>query len=232
MFQKACSTVRNAVYGILASTSEGSLDHCTTGTGFMIAPGVIATVAHLVRVGMDPEAEVHEQFEVIRAPDVGESMEDAFLIAEYPERDVALLRVPDPRSGSSLAFVDGIVPHGASCGSLGYPLAYVEALESGRNFVLVERFQGANISSYHTENTPDGDFDWYETDALMYSGSSGCPGFLVDGRVFGMQVRSLTRIEDVSPNDGTPKQETRIAISQWAPAHDIISIARNHGVRL
>jgi len=198
----------------------------------MIAPGVIATVAHLVRVGMGPEGEVHDQFEVIRSPDVGESMEDALLLAESPERDLALLRVPDSRSNISVTLVEGLVSHGASCGSLGYPLAYVETVDSGRNFALIERFQGANISSYHTESTPEGDFDWYETDSLMYSGSSGCPGFLVDGRVFGMQVRSLTRLEDFSPDEGGPLQETRIAISQWAPAHDIITIARNHGVRL
>ena len=71
MFQHACSIVRNAVYGILASTSEGDINHHTTGTAFMIAPGVIATVAHLVRVGMELGGEVHEQSEVIRSPDVG-----------------------------------------------------------------------------------------------------------------------------------------------------------------
>ena len=95
----------------------------------MIAPGVIATVAHLIRVGMELDGEIHEQFEVIRSPDVGESMEDAFLIAEYPERDVALLKVPDSRSNTSITFVDGIVLNSASCGSLGYPLAYVEPVE-------------------------------------------------------------------------------------------------------
>jgi hypothetical protein len=189
MLQEACSKVRATFYGILATTQKGGVDYGTTGTGFMIAPGVIATVAHLVRVGMDPAADVYDQFEVI-------------------------------------------VPHGASCGSLGYPLAYVETVESGRNFVLIERFQGANISSYHTESTPEGDLDWYETDSLMYSGSSGCPGFLVDGKVFGMQVRSLTRIEDFSPDERGSLQETRIAISQWAPAHDILSIARNQGLGL
>ena len=80
-------------------------------------------------------------------------MEDAFLLAEYPERDVALLRVPDSRSNTSITFVDGIVPNGASCGSLGYPLAYMEPVESGKNFVLIERFQGANIGRHTLRRT-------------------------------------------------------------------------------
>ena len=54
----------------------------TTGTAFMIAPGVLITAAHLLHVEGDVTRAVHTLFEVIGAPEIGPKMEPATLMAE------------------------------------------------------------------------------------------------------------------------------------------------------
>jgi hypothetical protein len=66
--------------------------------------------------------------------------------------------------------------------------------------------------------------NWYETDQLMYSGSSGCPGFLVDGRVFGMQSNTLTTV--ASSDD----ESKRLAIARQVPSKEILAYARASGI--
>ena len=71
---------------------------------------------------------------------------------------------------------------------------------------------------------------FYETDSLMYGGSSGCPGFLESGKVFGMHNRSVLE----APKGGQQGDTTgtRLAISMWVPSMDIIAFASAHGVKL
>lgn len=234
MFSKVCSQVRESIYGVLGSSqvSAGTVN-CTNATAFMIAPGVLSTAAHFVHVENDPSKSVHQSFEVIRMPDVGQKMETAQLIAEDSTMDIALLCINNPRSNICISFEAKRVPIGTSCGSYGFPLAKVDITKTGRRFNLVERFQGANISAFLTTTHPSGQqLSYYETDALMYQGSSGCPGFLTNGRVFGMHVKVL--VEKPKGASGAPKQtgrtETRLAISIWVPSMDIISFAKAHGI--
>lgn len=92
-------------------------------------------------------------------------------------------------------------------------------------FNLVERFQGAYISAFQTINYPNNKhLEFYETDALMYGGSSGCPGFTVEAKVFGMHVGTIT--------DGkATNNASRLAIALWIPSMDIIKFAEKHGVK-
>ena len=103
---------------------------------------------------------------------------------------------------------------------------------AGRSINLIQRFQGASISAFPTQQHPSGRaLDFYETDALMYSGSSGCPGFLRDGLVWGMHVSSVVE----GTNQGQSQQATgpaaRLAISLWVPSADIASFASANGVQ-
>lgn len=232
MFSKACSQVRESIYGVLGmSQINAKRVNYTNATAFMIAPEVLCTAAHFVHVENNPSKPVHTSFEVIRMPDIGQKMETAQLIAEESTRDIALLRINNPRSNTCVSLEAKRVPIGTSCGSSGFPLAQVVFTKTGRMFNLVERFQGASISAFLTD--PSGQqLSYYETDALMYRGSSGCPGFITNGNVFGMHIRS--RIEKPKGTSSSVKQmgqaETRLAISIWVPSMDIINFAKTHGI--
>jgi S1-C subfamily serine protease len=235
MFKQSCSQIRNALYGVIGSSKVGNQINCSNGTAFMIAPGVLATAAHLAHVESNPSKPAHTLFETIRAPDIGQSMEKAQLIAEDPIRDIAILRINNPRSNTCVTLEPNVVPIGTSCGSLGFPLASITFTPAGKAFNLVERFQGSSISAFHTQTLSGRQLSFYEIDALMYGGSSGCPGFLVNANVFGMQVRSVIdkpRGDLAGPHDKQAQTETRLAISILVPSIDIIAFAKNNGIAL
>jgi Trypsin-like peptidase domain len=97
----------------------------------MIAPGVLITAAHLLHVESDVTRAVHTLFEVIGAPEIGQKMEPATLIAEDSQRDIALLRLQSPRSLSCVRLETSMVPIGTICGSLGFPLAAIVSSPTG-----------------------------------------------------------------------------------------------------
>ncbi len=230
MFSTACAKNREAIYGVLCtSVIAKNRANITNGTAFMIAPGVLATTAHVVHLQSDPTKPVHSSFEVIRAPDVGSSMETATFLAEDAGLDLALLKIQAPRSKVCLNLATADVPRGTTCGSLGFPLAQVGVQAGKKKFNLLERFQGAHISALNNFTNPGGiQVTYYETDALMYEGSSGCPGFTTNGEVVGMQVKSLIQ----GKKTGSTTQETRLAISLWVRSPDIISFATANAVNI
>jgi S1-C subfamily serine protease len=236
MFSKACSKIQESIYGILGSSKVNAKRiSCANATGFMIAPGILCTAAHFVHVENNPSKPTHTSFEAIRMPDIGQKMEIAQLVAEDSARDIALLRIDSARSNACAALEANIVPIGASCGSFGFPLAQIVFTKAGRMFTLVGRFQGASISAFITRTDRSGQqLPYYETDALMYGGSSGCPGFLTNGNVFGMHNRSM--VEKPKGTSSSSKQmgqaETRLAISMWVPSMDIVNFAKAHGINI
>ncbi len=227
MFAEVCAAVRNSVYGIVGTWQpDGSPVSFTNGTGFMIAPGILVTVAHLVHRDADVANPTLQLFEVIRAPDIGQRLETAVLIAEDIARDMALLRIDDPRSEDSVTLATERVELGNSAGSLGFPLATVRYTGVDKVFHLVERFQGMSISALHTMVDEYGrEFTVYETDAPMYRGSSGCPGFLLNEQVFGMHVKSV-----VSDQEAPGPVGARLAISTWVPSMSIAAFAVDNGI--
>jgi len=230
-FSRACSKIREATYGIKALSQISSNQfNFSTGTAFMIAPGILITAAHLCHIENNPTRPRHSNFEVIRAPDVGKKMEKGTFIAEDIERDLALLRIDDPRSAKCVEFSLEKISVGTPVGSVGFPLAYIDVATG--IFHLVERFQGAYISSFHSIITPSGkELNSYETDALMYRGSSGCPGFLFNGKVFGMHNASIVD-QPRQVNEQEIRQEIRLAISLWIPAADIVNFAKSNNIEL
>jgi hypothetical protein len=233
MFADACTRIREAIYGLNGLSQVGPNQvNATNATGFMIAPGVIVTAAHFCHVENDPTKPVHQLFEVIRSPDIGQTMERAALLAEDSVRDVALLRVPAPRSNTCVTLTPNRVPTGTPCGALGFPLASVVFSQNARSFNCLERFQSASISAFATMTDPTGRvLGHYETDSLMYGGSSGCPGFLTDTQVFGMHTASITdRTAQAGAPPSSQKAGIRLAISIWVPAADILDFARASGV--
>lgn len=236
MFVDACSQIRECIYGLMGLSKIGPTQvNATNGTGFMVAPEFLVTAAHFCHVANDRSKPIHTKFEGIRSPDIGEKSETVEFVIEDVERDIALLRITNPRSTSSVSLECGIVPTGTSCGSLGFPLAAVIFSATGRRFNLTERFQGASISAYHPNHTPTGrTLQIYETDSLMYGGSSGCPGFLRDAKVFGMHLASIVDKASAQTNAASQDQASgnRVAISIWVPAADIRDFVTDNGVTL
>lgn len=224
MFQEAVRTNREAVYGILCHTTRDGEKSTSNASGFMIAPEIIATVAHVL---YREENVFHDLVEVIRAPDIGMDMESALPIMIDAKRDLALLRVKEPRNITSIELHRNIVASGSNCGSLGFPLASVEHLDDETlNINLTERFQGGYVSAFVEEYSGEELLEWYETDSLMYGGSSGCPVFTPDRIVFGMQTSTLITEED------SDDESKRLSIARLVPSTDIIRMARSIGLRV
>ena len=225
MFRKTCNTIRESIYGVLCqSPIAADQVNCGNGTAFMIAPGICATAAHVLHVEGDKSKPLHKKIEVIRSPDIGTPMSGAKLIAEDIDRDLALIEIINPRNLSTVTLYKSIIERGTACGALGFPLASVAVVNNQIAFNLVERFQGAFMSAFQKFSLPNNvSLDFYETDSIVYGGSSGCPGFITDARVFGMVIGTATE-------DNTTNNSSRLAISRWVPSIDIIAFANSKRV--
>ncbi len=225
MFRETCKSVRESIYGVLCQSpvGEGQTNY-SNGTAFMIAPGVCATASHVLHVEGDRSKPVHKKLEVIRTPEIGRPMLQASLIAENKDRDLALIRIHKPGNLTVLSLYPSKIETGTAIGALGFPLAGVINLNSRIAFNLVERFQGAFISAFQRFSFSDNvQFDFYETDSVVYGGSSGCPGFTMDGRIFGMVIGTAS--------EGNEKSNSaRLSISRWVPSMDIIEFAKLQGI--
>lgn len=151
-------------------------------------------------------------------------MSNARLIGEDTDRDIALLEILNPTDATCVSFHTSPLESGTNSGSLGFPLANIAEVNNQMSFSLVERFQGSYISAFqklnHSGPIP---MDFYETDGMMYGGSSGCPGFTTDAKIFGMHIATIS--------EGKEKNNSsRLAIALWVPSMDIIAFAKKHGV--
>ena len=305
MFESACLKVRESLYGILCQTDVGGRPvHFGSGTGFLIAPQLCLTAAHVLHHDGQKNAPIHSRIQVIRAPEVGQPMRMARLLGIDDALDLALLQIEqirpieqarpieqtkpidqtkridqtkpieqakridqtgltaDQRTAVPAAqqkdvpelTLHGEVPYlklhaevplpGTPCGSLGYPLSTVGMKEQHVAFTLIERFQGSYISSRRPELLSDGRLaNIVETDGLMYGGSSGCPGFTTDGRVWGLHFATITENVRPTPAPQQPQARTeqlpaipssgaRLAISLWVSSTEIRAFATRCGVVL
>ncbi len=226
MFRDTCKIIRESIYGVLCQSPAGVDDiKFGNGTAFMIAKGVCVTAAHVLHIDGNRSKPLHKKIEVIRAPEIGTPMLRAKLIAEDIDRDIALIEIIHPHNDVTLTLHNSKIDNGTACGSLGFPLAEVAFVKNEISFNLVERFQGAYISAFQRFALPRRVIlGFYETDAIVYGGSSGCPGFTNDGNIFGMVVG--TALEESSS-----RKSTRMSISRWVPSMDIIAFAKANGVK-
>ena len=332
MFESACLKVRESLYGILCQTDVGGRPvHFGSGTGFLIAPQLCLTAAHVLHHDGQKNAPIHSRIQVIRAPEVGQPMRMARLLGIDDALDLALLQIDHIRPIEQAKRIDQTKPieqirpieqarpieqirpieqarpieqirpieqakridqtgltadqrtavpaaqqrdvpeltlhtevpelalhtevpyltlhtevplPGTPCGSLGYPLSTVGMKEQHVAFTLIERFQGSYISSRRPELLSDGRLaNIVETDGLMYGGSSGCPGFTTDGRVWGLHFATITENVRATPAPqqpqarteqlpATPSSGARLAISLWVSSTEIRAFAVRCGVVL
>jgi len=234
MFQNACQTVRQSTYGLVARTrtkkGEGTRTQYTNGSAFMISPRILVTSAHLTHPRGKSD-EPYQEFLLIRAPEVGSPapFENARLIAKDYVKDIALLEIDNPRSSLSVSLEENIIHRGTNCGSLGFPLAQVRFKGKKMSYIARERFLGGYVSNYTRITSPPAQAAFrYETDYVMYGGSSGCPAFLKNSNIFGLQAGTVS----------LPKKQTRttesgrIAISRLVSSLDIIEYANSNGINI
>jgi hypothetical protein len=226
MFTKPVIVNRESIYGLLCQSSVGpNKINFSNGTAFMVAPNICITASHVLHIESDKSKPIQSKIELIRCPEIGTPMKIAKIIAEDIDRDIAILEILNTSQSASVTMNKSILDRGSSCGSLGFPLANVQVINNQISFNLVERFQSASISAFQTMLQPNGKkYDFYETDSLMYGGSSGCPGFSPDGVVFGMHVATIS---EGSVNSNS----SRLAISLWIPSTDIIDFAKKNGIK-
>jgi hypothetical protein len=102
--------------------------------------------------------------------DADQDIESANFLGKDIERDIALLKINDPRSDSCVVLESKIISIGTCCGSLGFPFSSIAQTQNGIKFDAIEKFQGAHISSFHPflvdSNNP---LNFYETDSVNVS---------------------------------------------------------------
>ncbi len=232
MFSKVCSLIRNGIY-VFFGISPGK-NRISPGTAFMIRPGIIVTAGHLVFLKNDASQPMHEAFNVLRASDVSRivpylakvEMEKVHLLEVDPERDLAIFNIYNSKSSYCLTLSSNVAPVGSVCGLVGFPFTKVKITQEGVELSIVERFQSAHICSFYEKKILNTSrlLSFYETDNFMYDGSSGCPGFLKNGNIFGMHIGSY--LKEISPDI----EKNRLPFSLWVPSTDIIAFARGIGV--
>ncbi|HEY3419133.1 MAG TPA: serine protease [Methanomassiliicoccales archaeon] len=225
MFRNAYKETRDSVYGICVPIKgENDLYTHAFGSGFTIAPGILVTAAHVIHHDTEMKDSEKPVLLTIRLPDMEKPFEKVSFIAQDLDHDIALLRIEEPRSREFLILEPSRAPNGASCGSLGFPLSHLVKTEKGNQANFLERFQGSYISACYQKASQNGSIiDYYECESMMFEGSSGCPGFLSNSRVFGMLSRG-------GKDNFAPVDNDRVTMSLWIPSMDIIKLARKNGI--
>lgn len=223
MFERAAAEVTASVYGVIGHSNLGNERlTASTGTAFLVAPGLLATAAHVLHRQNDRSAPLHDTLVAFRAPELGKRLSPLRVVAVSDAYDLALLALPAPAEAAPLALRRDVVPIGTPCGALGYPLSTVTFPGGNMNVNMVLRFQSAYLSTH--------DGRYYETDAPMYAGSSGCPGFLPDATVFGVQFATRTQVDLVPGTQDAGL--SRLAIAVWISSAAVIEFAAANGVVL
>lgn len=158
-WSQAYDRVHTGVVRIKATLCEGDT---STGTGFLVAPDLVATNAHVVIDSVD------------MAVESGDEVLAGRIVGLDRSRDVALVAVDRPLVGHVFAPVDQLPTVGTEVAVLGFPLGAPLSLAIGTVSGL-DRQVGEIAGAI-------------QTDAAMNPGNSGGPLVDLDGAVVGMAV--------------------------------------------
>jgi S1-C subfamily serine protease len=164
------------------------------GSGFVAAPGLVVTNAHVVAGVAQPLVQV------------GTSIKATTVILFDPSFDIAVLRVPG-LNAPFLHLDPGTVERGAQAAVLGYPDGGPFTVDAAGVMALFEA-QGRDI--YGQALTVR---KVYEIDALVRPGNSGGPLVLPDGRVVGVVFSRSTVDSNVGYVLTSPDVLARVALA-------------------
>lgn len=179
--------------------STGCGDEVVEGTGFVVAPGLVVTNAHVV-AGATSISE-----------NDGVQSEPATPVYFDPNFDLAVLRVPG--LGLPALRIDaGYVGRGAKAVVLGYPGGGpFDAQPAG----VMMRFDPESPNIYDTASTQR---QIYEIRALVRPGNSGGPLVEPDGEVIGVVFSRDSANGDIGFALASPGVLQRVRLAEAAPA--------------
>lgn len=163
--------------GIVRITSENCSGE-DLGTGFLIAPTLVATVEHVVDGATS-----------IELSQSGKQVATGTVIGEDPARDVALVRASQPLSGYVFSFQSSSPALGDRVAALGFPLGLPLTVTQG------------DISGLDRTVPIDGvsRSQLVQTDAALNPGNSGGPLISEDtGKVVGLVDLQATQAEGIA----------------------------------
>lgn len=189
-FPDLYNSIASGVVRIETTTCDGG----EVGTGFLIAPNLVATVAHVVGGAVSI---------AIRGR---EGTTTGTVVGYDAEAEVALVQAEDPLNGHvfSLALTPPTV--GTDVAAVGYPLGEHEALFDGAVSGLGRRVivEGHPVTGL------------IQTDAAISPGDSGGPLLSADGGVVGLVEAMRTDMQDVGY--AIPAADAATELEAWRAA--------------
>jgi serine protease Do len=171
------------------------------GSGFLIAPDLVATVAHVVAGAISI---------VIRANGVTTT---GTVIGIDTAADLALVQTPTPVTGHVFTLDTSQPEVGTDVGAIGYPLAGPESLTKGSISGLARTIDINNSSLSGL----------IQTDAAINHGNSGGPLLSVDGTVVGLVDAMETGANGIG--FAIPVQSAASELQSWRQAPTAVPAA-------
>ena len=168
--------VSSGVVRIQATTCDGG----GVGTGFLIAPDLVATVAHVVNQSAALNLTVGDKG--------AGGTTNGVVVGIDPSADVALVRLDHPVQGHVFTMADEAPRVGQEVAAIGFPVGDPMTLTRGTvsgldRTIPIEEVQRSGL---------------IETDAAINPGSSGGPLLSADGQVFGLVDAKNMDAEDIA----------------------------------
>ncbi len=186
-FASLYATVSDGVVRIETTACDGG----GVGSGFLLAPDLIATVAHVVSGAQNI---------VIRA---GSVVTTGTVVGIDPSQEVALVRSTNPLPGHVFRLADQQPQVGDDVAAIGYPLAGAESLTKGAVSGLSrqENVEGTQLN------------DLMQTDTPINPGNSGGPLLTVDGNVVGLVEAKASDAENIG--FAVPSTDAAVQLNAW-----------------
>ena len=207
---RAAATAAQVIRAAKPSIVRIDVETCDaegSGSGFVVAPGLVATAAHVV-----------EGASTLSVTPEGGSPVSATVVGSDPARDVALVRADSALGAKALEFSTQDQPEvGADVVVLGYPLGLPFTATKGAVTGL-----GRDLSIESTEYQ-----GLFQTDAAVNPGNSG--GAIVDlqGKVVGIVVAGGEGYEGIG--FGVPAADAQPTLAEWAAAPNPRSLEQCSG---
>lgn len=176
-------------------------DSQRVGTGFLLSPTLIATVAHVVTDSV-----------VVSLRD-GSQHTTGSVIGIDPQADIALVRADQPLTGYHFAFDANGPVVGDQVAAVGFPIGDPITLTEG-NVSGLDR--AIDVEGFHRTGL-------IETDAAVNPGNSGGPLMAADGSVIGLVDALNTEANGIAY--AVPATQASSAISDWEARPEPVAAA-------
>ncbi|BEP15942.1 hypothetical protein acdb102_42530 [Acidothermaceae bacterium B102] len=190
--------------GVVRLDTVGCSGGGGTGTGFLIAPDLVATVAHVVEG--DPLVRVSD-------PVLERSMSGTVIGVDH-DHDVALVRLPAPLAGHVFKLSSAQPGMATDMAAIGFPLGGGEQVTFGHvTGVHTHRLVGSGSSALSLS-------DAALSDAALNHGNSGGPWLAMDGTVIALDESGPPEDQDnqraEGNNGGVPAVDAAPFLTQWS----------------